>query len=132
MRNLWQSLRVTTEQRARITTGEGMDCQLSSGESVTNNGMVKNVGLEMKVFAKIHPGAIDLIVGMKSTSVVTNTANSINEGASRQTVLIQTNLNVALRLQIPKGHGIFILDKNAPNLNGKRVGVIIDPLQPKN
>jgi hypothetical protein len=43
----------------------------------------------------------------------------------------RTNLDTALRLQIPRGSGIFLVDRNAGDSSRKLVGVIIDPLQPK-
>jgi len=46
-------------------------------------------------------------------------------------VSIQTNLDTALRLQIPKGSGFFLLDRSAQDSGRKTIGVIIDPPQPK-
>jgi hypothetical protein len=42
-------------------------------------------------------------------------------------ISLQTNLDVAVRLQIPKGSGVFMVNAAPLDPNGKRIGVIIDP-----
>ena len=46
-------------------------------------------------------------------------------------VSIQTNLDTALRVRIPKGSGIFLFDRSARDSDRKPLGIILDPPQPK-
>jgi hypothetical protein len=42
--------------------------------------------------------------------------------------VLQTNLETALRLQLPKGNGVFFLDQSHHEPLRKNIGVLIDPL----
>jgi hypothetical protein len=40
----------------------------------------------------------------------------------------QTNLDTAVRLQLPKGNGFFLLDQSHHEPPERNIGVLIDPL----
>jgi hypothetical protein len=63
------------------------------------------------------------------SELVTNQAAA--SGGSTSLISIQTNLDTALRLQVPKGSGIFLFDRSSRDSSRKPIGVIIDPPQPK-
>lgn len=46
-------------------------------------------------------------------------------------VSIQTNLDAAERLRVPKGSGFFLIDRSARDSDRKPLGIIFDPPQPK-
>jgi hypothetical protein len=63
------------------------------------------------------------------SELVTNQA--LAPGGSAPVILIQTNLDTALRLRIPRSSGFFLFDRSDSDSSRKPIGVIIDPLQPK-
>jgi len=115
--------------RPRISTADGMACQLFQGESILLSGSTNQVGLSLGCCARVHPDYTDLMVGITLSELVTNEA--VAPGGSSPLLSIQTNLDTALRLQIPRGSGIYLIDQSARESSRKPTGVIIDPLQPK-
>lgn len=115
--------------RPRISTADGMACQLFQGQSVSLAGSTSQVGLSLGCCARIHPDYTDLMACITLSELITNQAAA--PGTSSPLVSIQTNLDTALRLQIPKGSGFFLLDRSAQDSGRKTIGVIIDPPQPK-
>jgi hypothetical protein len=110
---------------ARITMADGMSASLYSGESALINGSTNQVGLEVDYFARVRSVGTDLFASVQLTEAVTNEWNA--RGELSRTMSVQTNLDIALRLQIPKGSGVFLLNGRPGEAHGKRVGVIIDP-----
>ena len=115
--------------RPRISTADGMECWLFQGQSVLLSGSPSQVGLSLGCCARVHPDYTDLMTCITLSELVTNEA--VAAGESPPLVSIQTNLDTSLRLRIPKGSGIFLFDRSAPDSGRKTIGVIIDPPQPK-
>lgn len=115
--------------RPRINTADGVACQFFQGQSFSLSGSTNQVGLSLGCCARVHPDYTDLMACMTLSELITNQAAA--PGTSSPLVSIQTNLDAALRLQIPKGSGFFLLDRSAQDSGRKTIGVIIDPLQPK-
>ncbi|HWH71348.1 MAG TPA: hypothetical protein VNT26_18330, partial [Candidatus Sulfotelmatobacter sp.] len=59
--------------------------------------------------------------------VVTNQADAPGAASLLPRIAIQTNLDTALRLQIPKGSGFFLLNTNAPDAGHQRIGILLEP-----
>jgi hypothetical protein len=111
--------------RPRIATGEGVEASLFVGQSALINGATNRVGLEAGFFPRVRRDLTDVFASVHFTEIVTNTAKP---PAGRWPVLsIQTNLDLAIRLQIPKGSGVLLLNGGPMDANGKRVGIILDP-----
>jgi hypothetical protein len=114
----------------RISTADGVEASIYTGESVALNGATNQVGLEAAFFPRVHRQSADLIAMIAYSEVVTNesgASNSLNEASA---VTIQTNLDVAVRLQIPKGSGLLLLDGRSADPMPKRFGLLIEPPQP--
>jgi hypothetical protein len=113
--------------RPRISTADGIESRLFSGESVLFNGSTSPVGLAAGCFARVHADSTDLTACITLSALVTN--EIVAPGPSAQSALtIYTNLDAAFRVQVPKGNGLFLLDGSRRDPNHKPVGVIIDPL----
>jgi hypothetical protein len=115
--------------RPRISTADGVECQLFQGQSVSLSGPPSQVGLSLGCCARVHADYTDLMACITLSELVTNEA--VVPGGSSPLVSIQTNLDIALRLCIPKGSGFFLFDRSARDSGRKTIGVIIDPPQPK-
>jgi hypothetical protein len=115
--------------RPRISTADGMECWFFQGQSVLLSGPPTQVGLSLGCCARVHADYTDLMACIALSELVTNEV--LAPGASSPLVSIQTNLDTALRLRIPKGSGVFLFDQSARDSGRKPIGVLIDPLQPK-
>jgi hypothetical protein len=115
---------------ARIATADGIECQLFQGQPISLNGSTTQVGCTLGCSARVHADSTDLIASITLSEVLTNDAVSIGGSPSLSLISIQTNLDTAMRLQIPKGSGIFLCDRSSRDSPRKHIGVIIDPLQP--
>jgi hypothetical protein len=113
----------------RISTADGIECGLFQGQSFPRLGSTNQVGLSLNCCARVHADYTDLMACITLSELVTNEA-VVPAGAS-PLVSIQTNLDTALSLRIPKGSGIFLFDRSARDSGRKTIGVILDPPQPK-
>ena len=112
--------------RPRMSTADGIECQMFQGQSIALGGSTNQVGLTLGCCARVHPDHTDLTACIALSELVTNDAAGL--GGSAPLISIQTNLDTALRLQIPKGRGVFLFDQSARESGRKSIGVIIDPL----
>ena len=115
--------------RPRISTADGIECRLFQGQSVSFSGSTNQVGCTFGCCARVHPDSTDLMTCITLSELVTNQAAAPR--GSTSLISIQTNLDTALRLQVPKGSGIFLFDRSSRDSSRKPIGVIIDPPQPK-
>jgi hypothetical protein len=127
-----KSLRKRLEQNGtellshpRITTAEGASACLFMGESIPVDGVTNQVGVEAAYFARVHPERTDLFASLRISALLTNHP-SLSE-PKPPVISVQTNLNVAARLQIPKGCGVFMIGTPVGNTKSQSYGVIIDP-----
>lgn len=93
-----------------LTTSDGTEAQLTSG--TTARGICI-----LTCFPRLRTDALDLIARVVVSGLAPNGS-------------FQTNLDVAFRLQIPKGSGVFILNTNVSDSSQKLAGILIDPPQP--
>ena len=116
---------IETINHPRISTAEGCACTLFSGESILVNGMTNQVGIGVSYLAEDYQGLTELYASLELTEAITNQADARGEG--RFDVSVQTNLDVAVRLRLPIGTGVFLLNRDSTILRGSPIGVIIDP-----
>ena len=117
-----------TFSRPRMSTADGMKCAMFIGGPVSLAGSSGQVGLALACCPQVHRDYTDLMTSITVSELITNEA--VASSGSAPLIAVQTNLDTALRLQIPKGSGIFLFDRGAPGLTRKATGVIIDPPQP--
>jgi hypothetical protein len=117
--------------RPRISTANGSEAQLFAGESLSVGGVTQNVGVALGCWARVHSASSDLITCVRFSELVTNDAIASGGSSLASVVSVQTNLDVALRLQIPKGQGVLLLNAPPKNSAYQHICVLIDPLQPK-
>ena len=100
----------------RIITADRMEARLMSGNTVMVDGFPTSVGLAMDLMPHGHRDTTDLTTVLTYSEARTTEANA---------VWVQTNLAVAVRLQMKKGTGVFLLAGAPAAENHKRIGVIL-------
>jgi len=114
--------------RPRISTADGIEGRMFQGEMISSGGSTNQVGIALGCYARVRPGTTDLIACITLSEPVTNEAVAPKGSPALPSILIQTNLDAAVRVQIPKGSGLFLLDGSTRESRRKPIGVIIDPL----
>jgi hypothetical protein len=114
----------------RISTADGVECRLFQGEPVPLNGFTNRVGLHLTCFPQVRSRATDLIACIAFSELVTNPAAPAGGPAPASALSIQTNLDLAVRLQIPKGSGFFLFDQSSRDPGRNHIGVLIELQQP--
>ncbi|HWH71942.1 MAG TPA: hypothetical protein VNT26_21445 [Candidatus Sulfotelmatobacter sp.] len=117
--------------RPRISTADGIESRLVQGNSIALNGTTNQVGLAFGCFARVRSDATDLTTCLTLSEIITNQAVALGDSSSPTLISIQTNLDTALRLHIPKGSGCFLLDGSSLDSHRKRIGLLLEPPQPK-
>lgn len=117
--------------RSRMSTGDGTECRMFVGETISLEGSTNHVGLALDCFPRLHSKSTDLTAGIMFSELVTNPAVAGEKAAPRTVVSIRTNLDAALRVQIPKGSGLFLYDRRAEDSGRRGIGVMIDLPQSK-
>ena len=113
--------------RPRVSTGDGIDTSLFQGQQIVMKGFTNDVGLAARFFPRVRRDFTDLVVIFKLSGVVTNQAIEPDGVAQPPAVSIETNLNVAAKLQISRGSGMFLLNKGR-EANQKSIGIILNAL----
>ncbi|HTL55096.1 MAG TPA: hypothetical protein VL361_05420 [Candidatus Limnocylindrales bacterium] len=111
----------------RISTADGVEASLYVGESVSLNGWTNEIGLRAAFFPRVHKDLTDLIAMISFSELITNQSGIQTAGKATSSLSIRTNLDIAARLQVPKGDGIFISTGHPADIEPKRFGVLIEP-----
>jgi hypothetical protein len=114
----------------RVGTTEETACRLFQGRLVPAQGLTNNVGLELGCFTRLHPESTDLFATIKFSELVTNAAGGGGRFFPAGGLAVRTNLDAALRVQIPRGKGMFLLDESPAGSDRRHLGFILDPPQP--
>ena len=126
--HLKQTPGAETVSRPRMSTADGIEGGMFIGQPVSFAGSSGQVGLALDCCAQLHRDYTDLMTRITLSEIATSEAVASNGSAPLISVL--TNLDIALRLQIPRGSGLFLFDRGARDSSRKGTGVIIDPPQP--
>lgn len=102
--------------KPRIQTASGIHGSFFVGQMVPLNGTNQPVGFELKCLLRLRREFIDL------TSTFTFT--EIQPG---NRTAIRTNVAVRSRIQIPQGSGVFLLNADRRQTDGKITAVMISP-----
>ncbi len=111
--------------RPRVVTGDGIECRLYVGTTLSIDGTQRAVGLNADFLPRLRRDSTDLFVVITHIAAVTNQATATTGLPIAQSVSIRTNVAVAARTQIPKGNGAFLLNEDRGVTNGSRVAVTI-------
>lgn len=107
----------------RITTVEDGEARLSSITTASINNVPVTYGFSMDALPRLRRDVIDLTMLLNYSDLVPNLP--ANDGSQTLATLIQTNLAVAMRIQIPGNSGVFLLDARRGEPGRKRIGVIL-------
>jgi type II secretory pathway component GspD/PulD (secretin) len=111
----------------RIMTADGVQATLFSGESISLHGLKNDVGTRLDCFPRVRSQSTDLFVNVTFSEASTNPAGTAAALGTAGLISIQTNLDIAARLQIPKGSGVLFLNGIPGEANHKVFGLLIDP-----
>jgi hypothetical protein len=109
-----------------VTTASGMEAQLFQGQKVSLGNGPAWAGINLRCCGLVRPDSTDLVACFLLSEFVTNEVLASIQSPEVGSISIQTNLDAAVRLQVPKGNGFFLLDVSSHNSAGKHFGVIIN------
>jgi hypothetical protein len=115
----------------RIATADGMQARLIVGSAFPIMGIPTRVGLAVDFLPRVRPNGTDVTTIITLTEAITNSADATAGSSATGATVIQTNLEVAARVQIPKGSGALLLEGPSAAANHKRIGVILSVTTPK-
>jgi len=110
---------------AGIITGDGGQARLTAGSTFPIMGRSVNVGLAIDLLPHLRPTVTDITTIISLTEAITNQASTTAGPPPASIQNIQTNFEVAARLQIPKGSGVFLLQGEPAAAHQKRIGVLL-------
>ena len=108
----------------RVETADGIRSGISITDPVSIDGKPNEAGLKMDLMPVVGRNSTDLTALLCLSEVVTNQTDS-------SLISIRTNLALAVRLEIPNGKGVFLLEAKQDATNRGSLGVIISPTFPK-
>ena len=111
--------------RPRVVTGDGIECRLYVGTTLSIDGTQRAVGLNADFLPRLRRDSTDLFVVITHTAAVTNQATATTGLPIARSISVRTNVAVAARIQIPKGSGAFLFNDDRGATNGRGVAVII-------
>jgi hypothetical protein len=129
--SIHQALGYRLVSSPRVTTTDGGQASLFTGNSVPVGASQVNVGLVIDLLPRVRPDSTDLTTVITLSETVTNQPDLNTQPRQTSGISIRTNFAAAVRIQIPKGSGIFLLDTSEGQTNRKRIGVIISATLPK-
>jgi hypothetical protein len=109
---------------SRVSTADGITAALFCGQSVVLHGSTNQVGLETTYCTRTYQERTDLWMSAFFSEMVTNVPNG--NAAPGQEVLVVTNLDVALRLEVPRGNGLILLTPRSNNRQPGCAGIVLD------
>ena len=110
----------------RISTADGVEASLFVGKSILLNGFVNEVGLKAAFFPRARNDSTDLFALISLSQLVTNQTGLRTALSATSVVSIQTNMDIAARVQVPRGSGLLLLDGDSVGAARKRFGALIE------
>src|SRR5262249_23922733 len=117
----------------RIFSAEGVQASMSIGSSVNVNPP-NWAGIRFSCTARFRRNSTDFLTHttvsewvMKENPAIETNGYGPNGYEPPMITMLLTNLDTGLRVQLPKGNGIFFLDRSRHESPYKNIGVLIDP-----
>lgn len=108
--------------RPMISTADGAEATVFTGFSAPVGGMLRDVGLSLSILPKVGRKTTLLSVWPCFTELKTSTNGNVEEVQTRP--ILVTNLAATLHVQVPKNHGLFLLNDTT---NVAHHGILITP-----
>jgi hypothetical protein len=112
----------------RVATAEGIAASVFMGQSIPLNGITNTVGFSLECIGQTREGLVDLVTTVVDSELHTNRIAGSTQ-VETNSISVLTNLSVRARWQIPKGHGVLLIQFPAPTSDRKALALFIDPLQ---
>lgn len=107
---------------SRVSTADGIGATLFSGQTMVLQGATNQVGLQTEYYAAVHPTRTDLFLSAFLSELVTNEPGGSEAGV----VDVATNLDLAARLQVPRGCGVVLLTRSEPPADVRGAGLVLE------
>jgi hypothetical protein len=111
----------------RISTADGVGASLFTGESIVLKGITNDIGLKVDCFPRVRSHSTDLFAVITLSEVSTNQTVVAAGLSTTNSVSIRTNLDIAVRLQVPKGSGALLIKTSRDTSTRRTFAVILDP-----
>ena len=108
--------------RPRVVTASGQPAQISVANLVSLPQGLVPAGIFVEFSPRVRRDSLEVVTFLTLSEAVTNRTAASTSPAS---LMIQTNLAVGVRLQLPPGHAAFLLHSNREN--GKVTGALLTP-----
>ncbi|HLH55101.1 MAG TPA: hypothetical protein VKY92_15955 [Verrucomicrobiae bacterium] len=109
--------------RSRVSTCDGVTASLSTGQTVILNGSTNQVGVTTSFSTRTYGDHTDLWLSAFFSEIRTNNTVQVETSS----VSIVTNLDVAARLQVPRGTGLLLLKPHQDGDSRLRAGIVLNP-----
>jgi hypothetical protein len=112
-----------------MSTADGIQGVMFAGTSIPVNALTNTtVGLRVDCFARVRNHSTDLFLEVMSSEAVPNqtTATAAAGPSPTNFISIQTNLSIGVRLQIPKGNGVLLI-QTSPDAPHNPHAILLDP-----
>jgi hypothetical protein len=104
-----------------VSTADGIAATLFTGQTTIVEGSTNQVGLETQFYVAVHPARLDLLLSALFSEIVTNKHDELEAFTG-----IVTNLDIAARLQVPKGQGVVLVTRSGTNLAARAAGLLLE------
>jgi hypothetical protein len=121
-RTLKQFAGAEVMSRPRVSTGSLVESSLFTGQPLVIGGVKTDVGISARYYPRVQADRLDLVAIVSFTEAVTNLAAAVEDQLQ-----VRTNLHVGLRVQLPKGSGLFLLQHSFDPAEGRTYGLLLDP-----
>ncbi len=111
----------------RISTADGIGASMFTGQSLVLNGTTNVIGLRFDCFPRVRPQSTDLYAAVAFTELMTNPVAGRMSWPGGGAVSIHTNLDLAARLQVPKGRRVLLVKTSTIDPNQGCYGLVLAP-----
>jgi hypothetical protein len=119
-----ESAALGSSYRCRVNTADGVGAAVFVGSSIVLNGQTNQLGIHQNYYALVGSSRTDLYLSIQLSEIKTNLAPRLE--LAQPTVFIETNVDLAVRIQVPARRGVFLVKRQM--LEGRSAGLVLDPL----
>jgi hypothetical protein len=121
-----ESAALGSSYRCRVNTADGVGATVFVGSSEILNNVTNQVGVHHEYYPLSKPNGTDLFVSVGVSRLETNVSPSLD--GTRPSLYIETNVDLAVRIQIPARKGVFLLQRETLAKGGHSAALVLDPL----
>jgi len=116
---------VDVVNHAGISSADGIECSLFTGQTMAWASVTNEVGLRIDCFTRVHEHSFDLTTDAIFTEAFTNHVAASGNELVGDKLVICTNFDLAVRLQVPRGSGVLLLQSSPSGTHHHVVGLFL-------